>query len=282
MNTFGFRRVKSITSVCVCVCVSVSSQWYLFPWLRWSRMAYESVPPADIVVCAHYCPVCVLSSCERWKEGQRQRQRWQCRDCGRKDACELSKNTAKKVEHKGMKTDGEMESGLKTAVGPPMKHHNRCALMEWQERQIDDERWRKAKLNKRQLSYDTESRDENSQRNALLIFNAFIHVGDFSVFCLIHVSDDINMEQSAYFTDTPCLISYCFSPTVTSYSCLTSCYKRSSHCGKNLRTTSLKATYCMIHIELLGEDWLLNAPEPLRQLTTGLVELIFTLQWHRN
>ena len=35
-------------------------------------MVYESGPPADIVVCSHYCPVCVLSSCESGKEGQRE------------------------------------------------------------------------------------------------------------------------------------------------------------------------------------------------------------------
>lgn len=76
-------------------------------------MADESVPPADIVVCSHYCPVCVLPSCERGGEGHRERH----------DNAELvGVKIQQKVEHEGMKKGGEMsESGWKTAVGPPMR-----------------------------------------------------------------------------------------------------------------------------------------------------------------
>lgn len=83
-------------------------------------MVYESGPPADIVVCSHYCPVCVLSSCESGKEGQRELDD-NAELMGEKMQKSANKNTAK-MEHKGMKKGGEMESGYKITVGPPMRH----------------------------------------------------------------------------------------------------------------------------------------------------------------
>lgn len=85
-------------------------------------MAYESVPPADIVVCSHYCPVCVLSSCESGEGGCRGTEsETTMQGLWEKRCMYGSKNTAESGAQGNEGREELMVSGWETAVGPLMR-----------------------------------------------------------------------------------------------------------------------------------------------------------------